>query len=411
MVVEFTLRFAILDCLINTSLNLQSLAMRTTRKSEWSRRNFIRTASLSTASAVVGSTLTPALRGAPAIVTSKKTDQLAIVGKGDYQYEVNHLWPQLPEKYTWQTTHNVAIDSEGMLYVIHEGRLDQKDHPSIFVFDPDGKYVRSFGQQFQGGGHGLEIRNEGGQDFLYVCAYHQQRSFAKLDTQGEMLWRKGAPMECGLYADGEDQFPRAQGDNPWGRDRYLPTNIAFLPDGEFFVTDGYGSYRIHHYDADANWVRMIGKPGDEKSKADGTFSLPHGIWIDDRGEEPLVVVADREFDRLQWFTIDGEHRQTQDGFRWPANIDTHGDLMLVPELVARVTLLDLENNVVAELGTDSDRIKKDKEDSGDYSIRGNESRWQEGKFIHPHDACFDRAGNIFVAEWVARGRVSKLRRL
>ena len=39
------------------------------------------------------------------------------------------------------------------------------------------------------------------------------------------------------------------------------------------------------------------------------------------------------------------------------------------------------------------------------------TRWQAGKFIHPHDACFDKDGNIFVVEWVATGRVTKLRHL
>ena len=75
---------------------------------------------------------------APAIVTAKKSDSPLIVGTGDYRYEVHHAWPQLPDKYTWQTTHNVAVDSAGLLYVIHEGRADQPDHPTIFVFDPDG---------------------------------------------------------------------------------------------------------------------------------------------------------------------------------------------------------------------------------------------------------------------------------
>ncbi|MEO8498425.1 MAG: peptidase, partial [Planctomycetota bacterium] len=35
----------------------------------------------------------------------------------------------------------------------------------------------------------------------------------------------------------------------------------------------------------------------------------------------------------------------------------------------------------------------------------------DGKFVHPHDACFDNDGNIFVAEWVATARISKLKRL
>jgi hypothetical protein len=367
-----------------------------------SRRSFIKTAAAGSAMVIA----------APAIATAKKSDGQVITGTGDYQYEVHDQWPQLPSKFTWQTTHDVAFDSEGLLYVIHEGRLDQSDHPSIFVFDAQGKYVRSFGSQFQGGGHGLEIRQEDGQDFLYVCAYQQQRSLAKLDTKGEQLWRKGAPMQCGVYAEGEDKYPRAKKDNPWGRNRFCPTNFAFLPNGDFFLVDGYGAYRIHRYDRDGNWLSMFGeplsKPGD---RADGKFRLPHGIWIDHRGEEPLVVVADREFDRLQWFTIDGEHRRTQDGFLWPANLDVYEDLLLVPELFARVTLLNKNNEVVARLGVDTDRVVQDKKDTGGYSIRSDESKWQPGKFIHPHDACFDKEGNIFVAEWVQSGRITNLSRV
>jgi hypothetical protein len=290
--------------------------------------------------------------------------------------------------------------------VIHEGRYPKKDHPSIFTFDADGKFVRAFGQQFQGGGHGIEVRNEHGQDQLYVCAYQQQRSFAKLTPDGQQIWRQGAPMDSGFYHEGEDEFPRSQDDNPWGRDRFMPTNIAFQPDGSFYVADGYGGFRIHHYDAAGKYVSSFGRPSDE-SKLDGTFNTPHGVWMDSRGETPLVVVADRANARLQWFTLGGEHRQTLDGFLLPANIDTYGDLMLVPDLVGRVTLLDRHNNVIAHLGDDSERIAADT----NRTIRSDQAFWQTGKFVHPHDACFDADGNIYVVEWVATGRVTKLTRL
>jgi hypothetical protein len=46
-----------------------------------------------------------------------------------------------------------------------------------------------------------------------------------------------------------------------------------------------------------------------------------------------------------------------------------------------------------------------------FVIRGNEKLWQPGKFVHPHDACFDRDGNIFVTEWVQTGRVSLLKKV
>lgn len=80
---------------------------------------------------------------------------------------------------------------------------------------------------------------------------------------------------------------------------------------------------------------------------------------------------------------------------------------MVPELFARVTILDAKNNVVARLGDDGERIRGDK----GFKIRGDRKSWNAGRFVHPHDACFDHDGSIFVAEWVGTGRVSKLQRL
>ena len=365
------------------------------RGSSCSRRRFLQTSAVGVAALA-----------APAIATAKKSDSRPTVGSGEHQYEVLHQWPQLPEKFSWQTTHNVAIDSEGLLYVIHEGRAEQTDHPAIFVFDAEGKYVRSFGTEFQGGGHGIEIRNENGQDYIYVAAYQAVRSFAKLDLMGEQVWRKGAPMDATGYAEGEEKTSHSQA--IWGRDRFQPTNFAFHPDGGFFLADGYGSYRIHRYDKDANWLSTFGEVGSE----DGQFKLPHGLWIDNRGEgEPLLVVSDRVNARLQWFTLAGEHVRTQGDFLLPANNDVLGDVMVVPDLVGRVTLLGKDNEVLAHLGDDAERIQADQKEHNTFHIRVDESTWQPGKFIHPHDACFDADGNIFVAEWVGSGRVTKLRKL
>ena len=72
--------------------------------------------------------------------------------------------------------------------------------------------------------------------------------------------------------------------------------------------------------------------------------------------------------------------------------------------------MDRNHNTIATFGDDRDRILKDKEDNNGFTIRTDESKWQQGKFVHPHDACFDLQGNIYVAEWVATGRVTKLTR-
>ena len=109
---------------------------------------------------------------------------------------------------------------------------------------------------------------------------------------------------------------------------------------------------------------------------------------------------------LQYLTMNGKHIETLKGYGLPANIDTWKNLLLVPELHARVTLLDEKNKVVARLGDDVERVTKKVK-----NVRGDSKKWIPGKFVHPHDACFDKNGNIFVAEWVATGRVTRLRRL
>ena len=198
--------------------------MTKTTTSSVSRRQFLATTAAGTAATLA----------TPAILTAKKSDSQIIVGEGDYKFEIVHDWPDLPSQFTWQTTHNVAVDKAGNVYVIHEGRENLKDHPSIFVFDSEGKYIRSFGNQYQGGGHGIEVRREGNEEFLYVCAYQQVKAFSKLSLTGEVVWHKHAPMESGVYAEGEDTNPQ----KVWGQNRFMPTNFAFLDDGGFFLAAG-----------------------------------------------------------------------------------------------------------------------------------------------------------------------------
>jgi hypothetical protein len=364
--------------------------MSSARSVSISRRQFLSTAAAGAA----------VIAGAPAVVTASKTDSKVLVGEGDYKYEIVHEWPQLPDKFTWQTTHNVAVDKAGNVYVIHEGRADQKEHPSIFVFDSDGKYIRSFGQQFQGGGHGIEIREEGGQEYLYVCAYQHLKTFAKMDLKGETVWQKYAPMEAGVYAPEEDTKPTGA----WGQNRFMPTNFAFLDDGGFLLADGYGSFYIHRYDKNGKWLSCFGGPGG----GEGKFNTPHGVWVDRRsGRTPSIVVCDRANHTLQYFTMDGKYIETLKGYGLPANAETWKELLVIPELHARLTLLNAKNEVVARLGDDVARVTG--KDGG--GIRGDKNQWQPGKFVHPHDACFGHDGSIFVAEWVGTGRVSKLKRL
>jgi hypothetical protein len=359
--------------------------------------------SLSRRAFVAGVGAAVAMVGRPAQARARRLGNETIVGSGAHTFRVRHDFPQLPDRFTWQTTHNVAVDSAGNVYVIHEGQRAKKDHPAIFVFDPQGTFIRAFGSQFQGGGHGIEVRREGNEDFLYVCGYQGVKAFAKLTPEGETVWYRKAPMESGDYDAGEDVSTTPN----WSRKGFLPTNFAFLDDGGFLLADGYGSFRIHRYDEAAKWVSAFGGAGE----GEGTFNTPHGIWIDRRpaadgsAREPVIVVCDRAHGTLQTFALDGTYKATIPGFALPANVDTWKNLLVVPELKACVTLLDEDFKVVAQLGRAVERLDQVK------NLRGKPAEWLPGQFVHPHDACFTPEGDIIVAEWVSTGRITKLERV
>lgn len=357
-------------------------------KDDLSRRSFLKTAALASAAAT-GPLILNACR--------KSDSKRPRVGSGEHTYEVYHDWgmDSLPSGHSYGgASHGVAVDADGLVYVTHQGTPD-----SMFVFDPDGKFIKSLVSNHRvkgkdgkmgGKGHGIDIRREGNQEFAYLSPNDSSLSYSKTTLDGEVVWNKG-----------REELDEAS-DKLGEKVNFRPTNASFRPDGGYYLGDGYGSNLIFEYDKNDRFVRAIGGKGKEV----GQFSTPHGQWLDDRDGTPKLVVADRANKRLQWFGMDGKYLKKQDGFLFPADIDVQGDLMLVPDLHARVTILDKENKVVAHLGDDEAWRAKvlDKK----TAMRTKRNLWEPGKFVHPHDACFDHDGNIFLAEWVVSGRVSKL---
>src|SRR5262249_39733303 len=96
-----------------------------------------------------------------------------VIGKGAHQYESSHPWGELPSTIRWVETHGVAVDKSGLIYMKHRAGAEIPKSPrdaqdTIVVFDPQGKFVRSFGKEYHGGGHGIDIREESGQEYLYL---------------------------------------------------------------------------------------------------------------------------------------------------------------------------------------------------------------------------------------------------
>jgi DNA-binding beta-propeller fold protein YncE len=351
---------------------------------DYSRRLFLRSLSASVAASAFGPSLFSARAGSDPI----------ILGAGNHRYEWVRGWGKLPEGMQLGSTHGaVQVDSQNRIY------FNTDTENAVIVFDQDGKFIKSFGKEWKAdkegnGTHGMLIRKEGGEEFIYLTNLFRHE-FAKLTIDGEVVWVKGYPEKSGVYKD---------------KNQFRPTGVAVAPNGDLYVTDGYGENYVHHYDAKGEYVSSWGgKVSKENPKEDGKFNTPHAIIIDTRGSEPLVLVTDRANHRLQWFSLEGKHFKTLDGtendqLRLPATLHIRGTDLAVGDLGGRVTILDKENRLITHLG-----------DQVDAKMRATNKlpreQWLDGIFVSPHGVCWDKQGNLYVEEWMAVGRIVMLKRL
>jgi hypothetical protein len=328
-----------------------------------------------------------------------------VLGSGEFRFEWIADWGAVPSNIKWGNTHNVVEDSQGNIYVHHTVYADSESPDSMVVFDGNGKFIRSWGKEFKGVAHGMWLQKEGREEFLYLtvnaanpkvtlAAGELPATVLKATLKGEIVWKVQGPPDIDVY-----HVPA--GTNPT-LPLYNPTNLAIAPNGDVYVADGYGSYFINRYNHKGDYLSTFGGRGSDP----GQLKEPHGIWVDTRTPNPILVVADRRNNRLQRFTLDGQHIDFVAGFRLPCHFHEQKGNVVIPDLQTRVTLIDKNNQIILHLGDPTP-------DSPPNPPRATSDRasFVPGQFVAPHGACFDHEGNIFVVEWVEMGRVTKLRKV
>jgi DNA-binding beta-propeller fold protein YncE len=206
----------------------------------------------------------------------------AIAARGEYRVVAD--FPQLPGGVRLMGVSGVAIDSKGDVFIFHRG-VGNAD--PILVFEPSGKFMRSFGKGLFKSAHGLRID---AQDNLWTTD-NADHIVIKLDHNGKVLMTLG---ERGVSGEDDKHFNK-------------PTDVAIADNGDFFVSDGYGNSRVVKFDKDGKYLMAWGKKG----KGEGEFNLPHAVRIDSKG---LLYVADRENDRVQVFDQQGKFQRQFGGF-------------------------------------------------------------------------------------------------
>ncbi len=266
----------------------------------------------------------------------------------------------------------VVMDKVGNFYIT-------TDTPrGIVVFSPKGKFIRAFGPTRI---HGLEMRTEGGKEYIYG-ARPADHEVVKVDLKGEVLWTLQYPAESGIYKD-------AKGFNPCA--------VTVGPDGSIFVADGYGANYVLKFDKDRKFVKAFGGPGE----AEGKFKTCHGIALDTRLGKPLLLVCNRNNNRVEYWDLEGNFvKVIQKDLRMPAAVHIRGDYAVFPELQGRVTVLDKNGNIAAQLADNPNEKQR-----ANFALPPEE--WKDGISNSPHGACLDKQGNVIVSEWTKFGHLHR----
>jgi len=237
----------------------------------------------------------------------------------------------------------VAVTATGNILVLHRGA-----HP-ILEFESSGEFVRSWGDGMisEGkvftiapgyrvagrtihsavygpagcascGAHSIRVDREGN-IWLVDASGHV---VYKMNQQGRVIMQLGTK---GVSGAGHNTFN-------------LPTDVAFAPNGDIYVSDGYANERVVKYSPEGKYLLEWGRRG----SGPGEFTLPHNLAVDGMGR---VYVTDRENRRIQVFDSTGKFLD-----QW-ADVGGISALFLTKEqqLWGGGTLFDLDGKVLGKL--------------------------------------------------------------
>lgn len=287
------------------------------------------------------------------------------------QYEVGPGWPKLPDGHVLGLCAGVGVDAQNRVFVFHRsGRKWSNPFPkepiplpTVSVFDgASGELLGSWGDNRFIMPHGLTVDHEGNL-WLTDVGLHQ---VFKCTPEGKVLLTLG---EAGVSGADHAHFN-------------LPTDVAVLRDGSFYVSDGYKNTRVVKFSAEGKFEFEWGAKG----KENGEFDLPHGIAIDAQGR---VYVCDRENERIQVFDAKGGFLDVWKGPQLgkPYGIETgpNGHVFIIDggspslkrELRGKTVELDTQGTVIDTFGGFGDA---------------------PGEFQLGHDIAVGPDGAVYVAE-------------
>lgn len=303
---------------------------------------------------------------------------MRVIGDQTLRFELVKDWERLPDGWSHFDVPSICTDVDDNVYLYCRGER------RMMVFDKAGQSLGSWGDvNFGVRPHGA-FTSAVGDLFLVDEGEHSVGRFTTAGVKLQQIGPSGVPSPTGY--DGENYRTTTTGAGPYNR----PTGLSMRHDGHIYVSDGYGNCQVHHFDETGTLVHSWGAPG----RGAGELYVPHDLAVDPQGR---VLVADRENERIQIFSAEGEVIETwtdvqrpqgifidASGFvyvaegAWPVGWESRrpGGGVFSERVPGRISIYDLEGNVFA--------------------------RWQQpdsqepGFLLSPHGIWSDSEGSIYV---------------
>lgn len=306
-----------------------------------------------------------------------------ILGQGLFRYRAFSHWGQLDHhRYPVKECHGITEDSKGRVVL-----LTNDTHNNLIAYSKNGTLDAAWEHRFPGA-HGFDIVTREGVDYYWITD-HTRQLVSVCTIDGKEVLQVGPDAVASQYPD---------------LSKYHPTNTATLPDGDFFISDGYGSSFVHHFDPQGHYISSFGGKGYKPEQLD----TPHAVFVDNRSGRDQLLICDRGHNSLKWFSVQGELLQVLNlGVPMvddeplgvlPCNVARFTDQsdprfknhLAVACLFGVVLILDGSDRVVSVVGGEPPQYLEgqlQQLDVFNYTFR------------HPHDVCVDAAGSLYVAQW------------
>ncbi len=312
----------------------------------------------------------------------------------DGPYRVVENWFKPGVKGWNQPVTGVAIDNPNRIFVVSSG--EQITEPGSLILGPDGTTlnpVRDWSAtklQSPTHEHLILVLNADGKviedwsqwnDRLVLphsvefSPYDPEKHVWVVDREGDQILKFTNDGKQLVLHIGEKGVPGTD-HNHFGR----PASLLFMPDGSFYVADGYDNARIVKFDKDGKYLMEWGSKG----TAHGEFNVVHDVAID---ANHRIYVADRSNNRIQIFDETGKYIDEWTNIYNPSHITftRDGYLWVTAGAGNRLAKFDLSGKLLTYWGM-----------YGRFS----------GGFDDPHTIDVDSSGNLYVVE-VYNNRVEK----